>query len=140
MINDLEIALRAENPLTNCWRDYTLLLGRDLLSDWRLSAHWSRRGAAGSMVMHGFGDRNEAMAFAHALLKRQLSAPRWIGCLYRLIASSGVERFGLAGVEERPCDSRLPCSWPHCSRKVRSATCRIGWARYSRSVRSTVRI
>jgi predicted DNA-binding WGR domain protein len=98
MINDLEIALRAENPLTNCWRDYTLLLGRDLLGDWCLSVHWGRIGAAGSMVMHGFGSRNEAVAFASALLKRRLSAPRRIGCPYRLIASSGAERFGLAGV------------------------------------------
>jgi predicted DNA-binding WGR domain protein len=98
MINDLEIALRAENPLTNCWRDYTLLLGRDLLGDWCLSVHWGRIGAAGSMAMHGFGNRNEAVAFAGTLLKRRLSAPRRIGCPYRLIASSGVERFGLSGV------------------------------------------
>jgi predicted DNA-binding WGR domain protein len=98
MINDLEIALRAENPATNCWRDYTLLLGRDLLGDWCLSVHWGRVGAAGSMVMHGFGNRNEAVAFASVLLKRRLSAPRRIGCSYRLIASSGAARFGLAGV------------------------------------------
>jgi hypothetical protein len=48
--------------------------------------------------MHGFGNCNEAVAFAGVLLKRRLSAPRRIGCSYRLIASSGVERFGLAGV------------------------------------------
>jgi predicted DNA-binding WGR domain protein len=98
MINDLEIALRAENPATNCRRDYTLLLGRDLLGDWRLSIHWGRIGAAGSVVMHGFGNRNEAAAFAGVLLKRRLSAPRRIGCPYRLIASSGAERFDLAGM------------------------------------------
>jgi predicted DNA-binding WGR domain protein len=98
MINDLEIALRAENPVSNCWRDYSLVLGRDLLGDWCISVRWGRIGTAGSTAMHGFGNRNEAVTFASTLLKRRLTAPRRIGCPYRLIASSGVERFGLAGV------------------------------------------
>ena len=98
MINDFEIELRAENPLTNCWRDYNLLLGRDLLGDWCISVRWGRIGTAGSTAMHGFGNRDEAVAFANVLLKRRLTAPRRIGCPYRLIASSGVEQFGLGGV------------------------------------------
>lgn len=96
MINDLEIALRAENPARNCWRDYHLVLGRDLLGDWCLSVRWGRVGTAGSTTMHGFGNRHEAVAFVGVLLKRRLSAPRRIGCPYRLTASSGVDGFGLA--------------------------------------------
>lgn len=98
MINDLEIALRAENRLTNCWRDYTLVLGRDLLGDWCISVRWGRVGTAGSAALHGFRNRDEAVAFASILLKRRLTAPRRIGCPYRLIASSGAEQFGLSGI------------------------------------------
>lgn len=96
MINDLEIVLRAENPATNCHRDYTLALGRDLLGDWCVCVRWGRIGARGSLAISGFGDRGAAIAFAGTLLRRRLSAPRRLGCPYRLLASDGVERFGLA--------------------------------------------
>ena len=98
MINDLEIALRADNPATNCWRDYHLLLGRDLLGDWCIAVRWGRVGTAGSIAIHGFGSRDDAVAFVGVLLKRRLTAPRRIGCPYRLIASAGVDSFGLGGV------------------------------------------
>ncbi len=112
VINDLEIALRAESPRRNCWRDYRLALGRDLLGDWCLSVRWGRVGAAGSTAMRGFRSRDEAVALANVLLKRRLSAPRRIGCPYRLIASAGAEQFGLAGIigafpaGERPSATR----------------------------------
>jgi predicted DNA-binding WGR domain protein len=101
MINDLEIALRAENPAGNCWRDYSLALGRDLLGDWCIAVRWGRVGTPGSTAMHGFSTRDEAVAFAGVLLKRRLSAPRRIGVPYRLIASTGADSFGLGGVIAR---------------------------------------
>ena len=84
MQNLLTVVFEAHRADKNHHRRYSITIGRDLLEDWTVNIRYGRIGQAGRELR--FGDRNaEAMrAIVRDRLKRRLSAPRRIGCTYRL--------------------------------------------------------
>lgn len=83
MDNVLTVAFAAHNPEANHHRRYELTLGRDLLGDWTVVVRYGRVGHGGSERQYG-GDPEAVRAIIRERLRRRLSAPRRIGCGYRL--------------------------------------------------------
>jgi predicted DNA-binding WGR domain protein len=78
------ITLVAIHPERNIRRSYRLSLGCDLFGDWTVELRYGRIGQRGQerrIVCHSL---EEARRLARAYLRRRMSAPRRIGCPYRI--------------------------------------------------------
>ena len=92
MENLLTVALEAHHAEKNHHRRYQVTVGRDLLDDWTVAIRYGRTGQAGREIRHA-AEAKEMQAVIRDRLRRRLSAPRRIGCPYRLAAFSAAQGF-----------------------------------------------
>jgi predicted DNA-binding WGR domain protein len=84
MDNLLTVTLEARNPERNHHRRYQIILGRDLLDAWTVAIRYGRIGQGGQEWRQGSARPEEIRAVIRDRLRRRLSAPKRIGCPYRL--------------------------------------------------------
>lgn len=82
--NLLNVAFEAHNFEKNHHRRYQITLGRDLLDEWTVSISFGRAGQAGREMRYAAADAKDIQAIIRKCLRRRLSAPKRIGCPYRL--------------------------------------------------------
>jgi predicted DNA-binding WGR domain protein len=93
MENVLSLTLEAHNPGQNHHRHYAVMVGRDLLNDWTVSIRYGRTGQHGRELHYADADPAALVAVIRDRLQRRLSAPRRIGCSYRLAEFSSAPDF-----------------------------------------------
>src|SRR5690242_4027219 len=86
MLELCHIALRALHPERNVWRAYRLSLGRDLFGEWTVDLRYGRVGQEGQGRRIACASLEEAHRIARSHLRRRISAPRRIGCTYRVVS------------------------------------------------------
>src|SRR5262245_38703752 len=94
MENLLTVALEAHSRERNHHRLYEVRVGRDLFDDWTVTIRYARVGHRGREERFGGPGAEPMAAIVQARLMQRLSAPRRIGCSYRLArldASQGIE-------------------------------------------------
>jgi predicted DNA-binding WGR domain protein len=84
MDNLLTIAFEAHHAGRNHHRHYEVRIGRDLLEDWTVTIRYGRTGQHGQERRYGSPEPEVLRAIIRERLRRRLSAPRRIGCAYRL--------------------------------------------------------
>ena len=84
----MTLALEAHSDEGNHHRRYEIVLGRDLLDDWTLSVRYGRVGRGGQEQRYASNDMGEIRSIIRDKLRRRLSAPKRIGCPYRLVEVS----------------------------------------------------
>lgn len=88
MDNLLTVAFEAHSQEGNHHRRYQITVGRDLLDDWTVAIHYGRTDQAGRELRFGSPKSEDMRAVIRDRLRRRLSAPKRIGCPYRLTAMS----------------------------------------------------
>ena len=89
MQNLLTLSFEAHNAERNHHRRYELSIGRDLFGHWTVSVNYGRTGALrGRELRYGGTDAEHLRAIIRDRLLRRLSAPKRIGCSYRLAGFS----------------------------------------------------
>lgn len=88
MDNLLTVAFEAHSAERNHHRRYEVVLGQDLLDDWTVAIRYGRVGQGGRVLRFASPRREEVRAVIRDRLQRRLSAPRRIGCPYRLATLS----------------------------------------------------
>jgi len=88
MDNLLTVAFEAHNQEENHHRRYQITVGRDLLDDWTVAIRYGRTGQGGQEKRFAWPKPEEIRAVIRDRLRRRLSAPKRIGCPYRLTALS----------------------------------------------------
>ena len=96
MDNLLTVAIEAHSTEKNHHRWYQLTLGRDLLEDWTVSIRYGRMGQAGRELQYAATSADDMRTFIRRRLQRRLSAPKRIGCAYRLAAFNASPGFDTA--------------------------------------------
>ncbi|SRR5579875_690370 len=96
MDNLLAVILEAHHHDRNHHRRYEIRLGRDLFGAWTVALLYGRLGRASQVVRHADGDPVRLRKVIHQSLRRRLSAPKRIGCDYRLCGLSVAEGIDLA--------------------------------------------
>lgn len=84
MDNLLTAAFEAHNPEKNHHRRYQVTVGRDLLDDWTVAIRYGRAGQGGHEKRFASPKAELVRAIIRDRLRRRLSAPKRIGCPYRL--------------------------------------------------------
>jgi hypothetical protein len=82
--NLLSLTLAAHNPERNHHRRYTIRVGRDLFGVWTATIEYGRVGHGGRERRYSGSDADALRSVVRRCLSRRLSAPRRIGCAYRL--------------------------------------------------------
>ncbi|HEX4611576.1 MAG TPA: WGR domain-containing protein [Urbifossiella sp.] len=82
----LAVAFEAHSPERNHHRRYEVAVGRDLLGDWTVTIRYGRTGQGGQERRYAAATAAALRAVIHIHLLRRLSAPRRIGCVYRLVS------------------------------------------------------
>ncbi len=93
MENLLSLTLEAHNAGQNHHRHYAVTVGRDLLNDWTVSIRYGRTGQHGRELRYADADPAAMAAVIRDRLQRRLSAPRRLGCPYRLTEFSAAPDF-----------------------------------------------
>ncbi len=93
MDNLLSVAFEAHHPEKNHHRRYELVIGRDLLDAWTVAIQYGRAGQRGREQRFASPQCEDMRAVVRDRLRRRLSAPRRIGCPYRLTAYSAAPGF-----------------------------------------------
>ena len=96
MDNLLTVAFQAHHAGNNHHRHYAITVGRDLLDDWTVAIRYGRAGQGGRELRYASPQPEEMKAVIRDRLRRRLSAPRRIGCPYRLTALSTAPGFDAA--------------------------------------------
>ena len=96
MDNLLTIALEAHHAEKNHHRHYQVAIGRDLLDDWTVTIRYGRTGHAGRELRYADPKADAMRAVIRDRRHRRLSAPKRIGCPYRLAALSSTPGFDIA--------------------------------------------
>ena len=96
MDNLLTVSFEAHHAEKDHHRRYCLTLGRDLLDDWTLTVGHGRVGRAGQEQRFASPDAETIRALVGDRLRRRLSAPRRIGCRYRLVGLDAAPGFDAA--------------------------------------------
>jgi predicted DNA-binding WGR domain protein len=102
MDNLLSITLEAHHPEMNHHRRYEVIVGRDLLDDWTVAIRFGRIGQGGREMRFASKHPEEMKTVIRDRLRRRLSAPKRIGCPYRL--SSFSTAAGIAARDWLPDD------------------------------------
>lgn len=84
MLDLLTIALEAHSDERNHHRRYEVAVDRDLLGDWTVTIRFGRVGWPLRELKFGSPAIERAQTIVQDRLQRRLSAPRRIGCRYRL--------------------------------------------------------
>jgi hypothetical protein len=93
----LSIALEAHSDELNRHRRYEIAVGRDLLEHWTVTIRYGRVGGPLREARFGSPDAGDARTIVQDRLKRRVSAPRRIGCAYRVAAFSAKRECELGG-------------------------------------------
>jgi hypothetical protein len=93
MDNLLSVAFEAHHPERNHHRRYEVVIGRDLLDDWTVAIRYGRTGQTGRDLRYSAREATAIRAIIRDRLRRRLSAPKRIGCPYRLAAFSAAPGF-----------------------------------------------
>ncbi len=93
MHNLLTVAFEAHHAERNHHRRYQITVGRDLLDDWVITIHYGRSGQRGQEQRFADADADKMRSIVRERLGRRLSAPRRIGCAYRLREFSAATGF-----------------------------------------------
>jgi len=93
MDNLLTVAFEAHSHAENHHRRYQITVGRDLLDDWTVAIRYGRTGQGGREMRFASPQPDEMRAVIRNRLRRRLSAPRRIGCPYRLTMFSAASGF-----------------------------------------------
>jgi predicted DNA-binding WGR domain protein len=93
MDNLLTVAFQAHHTEKNHHRHYAITVGRDLLNDWTVAICYGRAGQGGRELRYASPQPEEMKAVIRDRLRRRLSAPRRIGCPYRLAAFNAAPGF-----------------------------------------------
>jgi predicted DNA-binding WGR domain protein len=88
MENLMTVAFEAHHVENNHHRRYEVTIGRDLLDDWTVAIRYGRTGQGGRELRYASAEAEEMRAIIRDRLRRRLSAPKRIGCPYRLAAYS----------------------------------------------------
>lgn len=96
MDNLLNVAFEAHNAERNHHRHYEITIGKDLLDDWTVSIRYGRAGQGGRVLRYAGQDAGKLQSIVKERLVRRLSAPRRIGCAYRMKELSTIEGFETA--------------------------------------------
>jgi predicted DNA-binding WGR domain protein len=96
MDNLLSVAFQAHHDANNHHRHYAVTLGRDLLDHWTVSITYGRTGQAGRELRYAAPAPEPIKAVIRDRLRRRLSAPKRIGCPYRLAAYTAAPGFDAA--------------------------------------------
>ena len=86
MQNLVTMVFEAHNPEKNHHRRYQVTVGRDLLDDWTVTINYGRSGRGGRELRYAASEADAIRAIIRDRLRRRLSAPKRIGCPYRLAA------------------------------------------------------
>lgn len=92
----LTVVLEAHHAERNHHRRYRVTVGRDLLDDWTVEITYGRTGQGGRSIRYAGPDPGPMQDVLRDRLRRRLSAPRRIGCPYRLAALSAAPGFDAA--------------------------------------------
>jgi predicted DNA-binding WGR domain protein len=84
MENLLRVSFEAHNDEKNHHRRYEVTVGRDLFGCWTVAIRYGRTGSSGRELRFSGSETDELLAVIRDRLLRRLSAPRRIGCPYRL--------------------------------------------------------
>ena len=84
MDNLLTATFEAHNRGKNHHRRYTIRIGRDLFDDWTVEIRYSRCGGSKHSKRFASPQADEMKSLIRDRFRRRLSAPRRIGCPYRL--------------------------------------------------------
>lgn len=82
----LTATFEAHNPSANRHRRYEVRVGRDLFGEWTLCLAFGRTGQAGQQLVFSASSAEPLKTKLRDHLRRRLTAPRRIGCAYRLVA------------------------------------------------------
>jgi predicted DNA-binding WGR domain protein len=93
MDNLLTIAFEAHHQEKNHHRRYQVTVGSDLLDGWTVAICYGRTGHAGREIRYTAAEADAMRAIIRDRLRRRLSAPKRIGCPYRLAAFSAAPGF-----------------------------------------------
>lgn len=93
MLTLLSIALEAHNDELNRHRRYVVEVGRDLLGDWAVTIGYGRAGEPLRLMQFGSPDALAMQRVVREHLRRRLTAPRRIGCAYRLTSMNAARGF-----------------------------------------------
>lgn len=80
----LLLHLQALSPQKNIFRDYSILVGKDLLGDWIVSITYGRINAKGTNRVYAFNSKEEAFSRVRAILQKRASANKRLGCTYKI--------------------------------------------------------
>jgi hypothetical protein len=97
MDNLLTAVFEAHHTGDNHHRRYQVTVGRDLLGDWTVTISYGRTGQGGQERRYASPRAGEMQAAIRGRLRRRLSAPKRIGCPYRLSALSSAPGFDASG-------------------------------------------
>ncbi|MFO0849837.1 MAG: WGR domain-containing protein [Gemmataceae bacterium] len=93
----LTATFEAHNPAADRHRWYRVRVGRDLFGEWTLCLAYGRTGQAGQQLLFSASSAEPLQTRLRDHLRRRLSAPRRIGCAYRLVALDAVADFDVPG-------------------------------------------
>lgn len=93
MDNLMTIALEAHSNELNHHRRYEIVVGRDLFGGWTVSIGYGRAGQQLRSLRFGGQDERVMQRVVRERLRRRLSAPKRIGCAYRLSSVSTAQGF-----------------------------------------------
>jgi hypothetical protein len=93
MDNLLTVAFEAHSQEANHHRHYQITVGRDLLNEWTVAITFGRAGEGGRQIRFGSPRLDDMQAVIRERLRRRLSAPKRIGCPYRLTALTAAPGF-----------------------------------------------
>jgi predicted DNA-binding WGR domain protein len=96
MDNLLTVAFEAHHAEKNHHRRYEVRVGRDLFDAWTVVVRYGRTGQGGQERRYAFSEPEALRALLRDRLRRRLSAPKRIGCAYRLAAFSHAPGFPAA--------------------------------------------
>lgn len=104
----LRIRMEAHNWVRNHHRWYEVRLGHDLFGHWLVTIEYGRTGFAGQSLTYSDADPAVARDIIRRYLDRRESAPRRIGCGYRVCELTAAD--GVRPGEWLPPDWLLPAS------------------------------
>lgn len=84
MFDLLTIALEAHSDERNHHRRYEVSVGRDLLEHWVVTVRYGRVGKPLRELRYGSASIDTAREVVNDRLRQRVSAPKRIGCAYRL--------------------------------------------------------
>ncbi len=127
MENLLSVTLEAHNPERGISRWYELAVGRDLMSAWTVTVCHGRSGQGGQERRCAADNPDPLRALIRRLLLRRLSAPRRIGCRYRLVSETTLDEVDTASWLPTDLMTRFrQGSPPDAPITGRTARCQVG--------------